>query len=87
MSTIQISGNVYFVFLNMKLKTRQAMAKKSPAVARIIYTTESGIATVTIFNVGMPSVGIPSVKEGEEKLDKHEDMKRTDNYIELNILS
>lgn len=39
----------------------------SPAVAAIMYTTESGTAVVTVFSMGMPSAGIPSAIEGERE--------------------
>ena len=48
----------------MKLKAKQVTASKSPAVARITYITERGIATATVFNTGIPSKGTPSAIEG-----------------------
>ena len=51
----------------MKLKTRQATANTSPAVAAIIYTAERGIAIVTVFTTGTPSVGTPSAMEGRQR--------------------
>lgn len=50
----------------MKLKIKQATENKSPAIAKIVYTTLRGIAMVTVSFLGMPSLGIPSViGEGE----------------------
>jgi len=46
--------------LNIKMKNKQVIANKSPAVARTIYTTERGKASVTVSAIGIPSVGIPS---------------------------
>ena len=53
----------------MKLKTKQAMANKSPEVARVMYTTVRGIATVMVSSMGMPSVGVPSGVEGEREMN------------------
>ena len=57
----------HFFFLKRKLKIEQLTTNKTPAVAKVMYTTESGIALVTVIETGMPSVGIPSVMNKEDQ--------------------
>jgi len=65
--TLFFTYSYYFFFRKMKLKTKQVTANTSPAVAAKIYTTERGIASVTVFTTGMPSPAIPSVIENRQK--------------------
>ena len=65
--TLFFTYSDYFFSRKVKLKTKQATANTSPAVAAKIYTTERGIASVTVFTTGMPSPAIPSVIEKKQK--------------------
>ena len=57
---IKIEKQTYFFCLKSSVNNRHATANTSPAVAKITYTTVRAIDTVTIFSIGIPSLGIPS---------------------------
>ena len=53
-------NKTHFLFLKIKLKTKQTMANTTPAAARRASTTMRGPVTATVSLIGIPSLGIPS---------------------------
>jgi len=60
----------------MKLKIEQLTVKIIPTAARMMYTTVSGIAFVTVIETGVPSLGIPSVVYGGDQRKRGQSMLR-----------